>query len=77
LCFCAATQRNRPVPTMPQPNFEDSPPPPLALISYEYLVTTMRDFVTEERGNNGDMPKFMQALTDSERDANGALSLRT
>jgi cytochrome c553 len=48
----------------------------LAGISYEYLVTTMRDFVTEERGN-GDMPKFMQALTDSERDANGALSLRT
>jgi mono/diheme cytochrome c family protein len=29
----------------------------------------MRDFATEERGNNGDMPKFMQALTDRERDA--------
>jgi mono/diheme cytochrome c family protein len=29
----------------------------------------MRDFATEERGNNGDMPKFMQALTDSQRDA--------
>jgi hypothetical protein len=29
----------------------------------------MRDFATDERSNNGDMPKFMQALTDSERDA--------
>ena len=29
----------------------------------------MRGFATEERANNGDMPKFMQALTDRERDA--------
>jgi cytochrome c553 len=53
-----------------QPNFEGGPPAPrLAGLSYEYLAATMRDFATEERGNNGDMPKFMQALTDSERDA--------
>jgi mono/diheme cytochrome c family protein len=29
----------------------------------------MRAFATDERSNNGDMPKFMQALTDSEREA--------
>ena len=29
----------------------------------------MRAFVTGARTNNLDMPKFMQALTDSERDA--------
>jgi len=29
----------------------------------------MRSFATDERTNNGDMPKFMQALTESERDA--------
>ena len=45
------------------------PAPRLAGLSYEYLAATMRDFATEERGNNGDMPKFMQALTDRERDA--------
>jgi cytochrome c553 len=53
-----------------QPNFEGGPPAPrLAGLSYEYLVATMRDFATDERTNNGDMPKFMQALTDSEREA--------
>ena len=53
-----------------QPNFEGGPPAPrLAGLSYEYLVATMRDFAADERTNNGDMPKFMQALTDSERDA--------
>jgi mono/diheme cytochrome c family protein len=29
----------------------------------------MRSFAADERTNNGDMPKFMEALTDSERDA--------
>jgi hypothetical protein len=29
----------------------------------------MRSFAADERTNNGHMPKFMQALTDSERDA--------
>jgi cytochrome c553 len=53
-----------------QPNFEGGPPAPrLAGLSYEYLVAAMRDFAADERTNNGDMPKFMQALTDSERDA--------
>jgi cytochrome c553 len=53
-----------------QPNFEGGPPAPrLAGLSYEYLVASMRDFAADERTNNGDMPKFMQALTDNERDA--------
>lgn len=53
-----------------QPNFEGGPPAPrLAGLSYEYLVAAMRSFANGERTNNGDMPKFMQALTDSERDA--------
>ena len=53
-----------------QPNFEGGPPAPrLAGLSYEYLVASMRGFAAEERTNNGDMPKFMQALTESERDA--------
>ena len=53
-----------------QPNFEGGPPAPrLAGLSYEYLVASMRDFAADERTNNGDMPKFMRALTDSERDA--------
>jgi cytochrome c553 len=53
-----------------QPNFEGGPPAPrLAGLSYEYLVAAMRSFAVEERTNNSDMPKFMQALTDSERDA--------
>jgi cytochrome c553 len=53
-----------------QPNFEGGPPAPrLAGLSYEYLVAVMRSFAADERTNNGDMPKFMRALTDSERDA--------
>jgi cytochrome c553 len=53
-----------------QPKFEGGPPAPrLAGLSYEYLVAAMRAFATEERTNNLDMPKFMQALPDSEREA--------
>lgn len=53
-----------------QPNFEGGPPAPrLAGLSYDYLVAAMRGFATGERTNNGDMPKFMQALSDTERDA--------
>ena len=53
-----------------QPDFAGGPPAPrLAGLSYEYLVATMRSFAADERTNNGDMPKFMQSLTDSERDA--------
>jgi len=29
----------------------------------------MRDFAVERRTNNGDMPKFMQMLSEDERDA--------
>jgi cytochrome c553 len=53
-----------------QPNFEGGPPAPrLAGLSYNYLAGAMRDFATGKRTNNGDMPKFMQALTNSEREA--------
>jgi cytochrome c553 len=53
-----------------QPNFEGGMPAPrLAGLSYEYLVAAMKNFATDERTNNGDMPRFMQALSDSQRDA--------
>ena len=41
----------------------------MAGLSYEYLITSMRGFATDERTNNGDMPTLMRALTDSEREA--------
>lgn len=51
-------------------NFEGGAPAPrLAGLSYEYLNAAMKGFATDERTNNGDMPKFMQALTEGERDA--------
>lgn len=53
-----------------QRNFEGGAPAPrLAGLSYDYLLAAMRGFATGERTNNGDMPKFMQALSDGERDA--------
>ena len=53
-----------------QPNFEGgSPAPRLAGLSYDYLAAAMRNFADGKRTNNGDMPKFMQALTDGQRDA--------
>ena len=53
-----------------QQHFEGGPPAPrLAGLSDDYLDAAMRSFATGERTNNGDMPKFMQALPDSERDA--------
>jgi cytochrome c553 len=53
-----------------QPNFVGGAPAPrLAGLSYEYLSASMRSFAAGQRTNNGDMPKFMHALTDSERDA--------
>jgi cytochrome c553 len=52
------------------PNFEGGMQAPrLAGLSYEYLVASMKNFATDERTNNGDMPKFMHALSDGERDA--------
>jgi cytochrome c553 len=51
-------------------NFEGGAPAPrLAGLSYDYLAAAMRSFADDERTNNGDMPKFMKVLTDSERDA--------
>jgi cytochrome c553 len=53
-----------------QPNFEGGMPAPrLAGLSYEYLAGEMREFASGERTNNLDMPKFMQALPQRERDA--------
>ena len=53
-----------------QPNFQGGMPAPrLAGLSYEYLAAAMRAFATEERTNNLDMPKFMQMLTERERNA--------
>jgi cytochrome c553 len=53
-----------------QAKFEGGMPAPrLAGLSYEYLLSSMRSFATDARTNNGDMPKFMRALSDSERDA--------
>ena len=53
-----------------QPHLEGGPPAPrLAGLSYEYLLASMRSFAGDVRTNNEDMPKFMQALTDSELDA--------
>ena len=53
-----------------QPNFQGGMPAPrLAGLSFEYLVAAMRAFATEQRTNNLDMPKFMQMLTERERNA--------
>jgi len=53
-----------------QLNSEGGPPAPrLAGLSFDYLNAAMRSFANGKRTNNGDMPKFMQALTDSERTA--------
>jgi len=53
-----------------QPSFQGGMPAPrLAGLSYEYLVTAMRSFAKEERTNNLDMPRFMQVLTERERNA--------
>ena len=53
-----------------QPDFQGGKPAPrLAGLSYEYLVAAMRAFATEQRTNNLDMPKFMQMLTERERNA--------
>jgi cytochrome c553 len=46
-----------------------APAPRLAGLSYEYLAGSMREFADGKRTNNLDMPAFMKALTDSERDA--------
>jgi cytochrome c553 len=51
-------------------NFEGGAPAPrLAGLSYEYLAAAMNSFADGHRTNNLDMPGFMKALTQSERDA--------
>jgi cytochrome c553 len=53
-----------------QQNFQGGMPAPrLAGLSYEYLVQEMREFASDERSNNLDMPKFMRMLTERERNA--------
>jgi cytochrome c553 len=53
-----------------QPNFEGGAPAPrLAGLSYEYLAGAMTSFADGSRTNNGDMPGFMKALSDADRDA--------
>ena len=53
-----------------QPNFQGGMPAPrLAGLSYEYLAASMRAFANAQRTNNLDMPKFMQALSERERNA--------
>jgi cytochrome c553 len=51
-------------------NFEGGAPAPrLAGLSYDYLIGAMRSFADGKRTNNLDMPGFMKALTDSQREA--------
>lgn len=53
-----------------QPNFQGGMPAPrLAGLSYEYLIASMRAFAKNERTNNLDMPGFMRALSERDRDA--------
>jgi cytochrome c553 len=51
-------------------NFEGGQPAPrLAGLSYDYLIGAMRSFAGGKRTNNLDMPGFMKALTDDQREA--------
>lgn len=53
-----------------QPNFQGGMPAPrLAGLSYEYLSASMGAFASGRRTNNLDMPKFMQMLSERERNA--------
>jgi cytochrome c553 len=52
-----------------QPNFEGGQPAPrLAGLSSEYLAAQENAFADGQRTNNLDMPGFMKALTQSQRD---------
>jgi cytochrome c553 len=51
-------------------NFEGGQPAPrLAGLNYDYLIASMRSFADGARTNNLDMPGFMKALTDDQRQA--------
>jgi len=53
-----------------QPNFVGGQPAPrLAGLSYDYLLTSMNSFADGKRTNNLDMPGFMKALSESDREA--------
>jgi len=53
-----------------QQNFEGGAPAPrLAGLSYEYLLAAMNAFADGKRTNNLDMPGFMKALTENQREA--------
>ena len=53
-----------------QANFEGGAPAPrLAGLSAEYLTSAMNAFANGTRTNNLDMPGFMKALTQSDREA--------
>jgi cytochrome c553 len=53
-----------------QPHFEGGAPAPrLAGLSSEYLLSAMNNFADGSRTNNLDMPGFMKALSESEREA--------
>ncbi len=53
-----------------QPNFQGGAPAPrLAGLSYDYLLTSMNAFADGKRTNNLDMPGFMKALSEADRDA--------
>ena len=51
-------------------NFEGGAPAPrLAGLNYDYLIAQMRNFANGRRTNNLDMPGFMKALSDSQKQA--------
>ncbi len=53
-----------------QPNFQGGQPAPrLTGLSYDYLLTSMNAFADGKRTNNLDMPGFMKALSESDREA--------
>ena len=53
-----------------QPNFVGGlPAPRLAGLSADYLLTAMNSFADGKRTNNLDMPGFMKALSESDREA--------
>jgi cytochrome c553 len=52
------------------PHYEGGAPAPrLAGLSYDYLLAAMNGFANGERTNNLDMPGFMKALSEGQRDA--------
>jgi hypothetical protein len=68
----APAQGDYPVPAMPSAELSGRPAGAAACganISYEYLVESMSAFATNQRTTNGDIPKFMQMLSENQREA--------